>query len=175
MLATLRSLAPPEPPSVAVTVAARDLAAGTVIAPRDTTVTVLPDGAAPDGAVADPVGETLAAPVRRGEAVTDVRLAGQSAGRAVDGLVASPVRLPDADAVALLRPGDRIDLVATDARRGRTTTVAVGALVLAVPEAGDAVTGPLGGRIVVLGLPPAAVEQVQGAAVAMFLSYAYSD
>ena len=175
VLASLRTLAPPEPPSATVTIAAHDLAAGATLAPEDLAVAVLPRGSTPDGAVADPVGETLAAPVRRGEVVTDVRLVGHAATQPPAGLVATPVRLPDGSAVALLRAGDRIDLLATDARRGRTTTIAQRALVLGVPAADDAATGPLGGRIVLLALPEAAVEDVHGAAVAMFLSYAYAD
>ena len=58
----------------------------------------------------------LAGPVRAGEPLTDVRLVGASLAAAYPGAVAVPVRLPDAGMAALLRVGDRIDLVAADPR-----------------------------------------------------------
>jgi Flp pilus assembly protein CpaB len=173
--AALRVLAPPEPATVAVPVAAHDLPAGTVLGTDDVATARMPEGLTPAGASSDPRGATLAAPVRRGEVLTDARLVGQPAITAPDGLVAAPVRLPDAQAAALLRAGDRIDLLATDARHGRTTQVAVGALVLGVPPGGEAAAGPLGGRIVLLALPVASVETVSGAAVTLVLTYVYAD
>ena len=84
------------------------------------------------------------------------------------------MRLPDAAAAALLRPGDRIDLLATDARRRRSWAVAENALVMTVPPAVDAGTGPLGGRVVVLALPASSIEKVSAASVAEFVSWVYS-
>ena len=69
----------------------------------------------------DPVGEVLAAPLRAGEPVTDVRLVGARADDGQPGLVAVPVRLPDPGMVALLDVGDRIDVVATDPQEGGAT------------------------------------------------------
>ncbi len=174
--AALRALSPPPPATTAVTVAARDLPAGATLGSGDVTVERWPEASLPDGAVDSPVGEVLASPVRRGEPLTDARLVGQAAAAAPAGSVAAPVRLPDASAVALLRPGDRIDLVATDARRGRTELVAAGVLVLTVPpvDPGASAAGPLGGRIVVLALPASSVENVLSAAVRLFLTYSYA-
>jgi Flp pilus assembly protein CpaB len=158
-----------------VTVAAHDLAAGVVLAADDVRTARLPAAVVPAGPVADPVGATLAAPLRRGEVLTDVRLVGQPSAQPPPGLVAAPVRLPDEAAAALLRPGDRIDLLATDARRGRSWTVAEDTLVLSVPAAAESGAGPLGGRVVVLAVPASGVEKVAAASVAEFITWVYSD
>jgi Flp pilus assembly protein CpaB len=180
VVAGLRVLAPAPPPTVPVVVAARDLPGGVALSPSDLTLVdfpaaLVPAGMTSLGLAADPGGRVLAAPLRAGEPVTDVRLVGAPLAGADPGVVATPVRLPDAAAAALLRAGDRIDLLATDPRRGRTTQVADGAVVLAVPPQDEGGAGPLGGRIVLLALPSGTVEIVAGAAVDRFLSYAYSD
>ncbi len=172
--ASLRVVAPPAPALTAVTVAAHDLTAGAVLRADDLETARLPTTAVPAGPVADAVGATLAAPLRRGEVVTDVRLVGHPSAQPPPGLVAVPVRLPDEAAAALLRPGDRIDLLATDARRRRSWAVAEEALVLAVPPAVEGGTGPLGGRVVVLALPAASTDEVVAASVTEFVSWAYS-
>lgn len=108
------SPAPPETRDVVV--AARDLTGGTALAADHLTTRAVPPGAVPEGHVtADAVlGEVLAGPVRAGEMLTDVRLVGESmlAGWGEE-LVAAPVRIADAAAAELLRPGDRIDVLAT--------------------------------------------------------------
>ena len=84
---------------------------------RDLATVGFAAGTAPEALADDPVGRVLAAPLRAGEPVTDVRLVGP-ADRGPTRLVAVPVRLPDPGMVALLRVGDRIDLLATDPRGG---------------------------------------------------------
>ncbi|MEO3787149.1 SAF domain-containing protein [Actinocorallia sp. B10E7] len=121
-----------------VLVAARDLTGGTRLAPQDVQAVRLhppPSGAIsrlPDGAV-------LAAPVRRGEPLTDLRLLGPALLDAhAPGLVAAPVRVPDAALATLVRPGDRVD-------------------VLAVPDASLPASGPpapLATAVPVLAVPP---------------------
>src|SRR5687768_6050468 len=66
----------PAPPAVGVLTAARDLPAGAVIGDDDLVTVDFAPGSVPNGASGDLVGRTLAAPVRRGEPVTDVRLVG---------------------------------------------------------------------------------------------------
>lgn len=140
----------------AVVVSAADLPTGTVLADGDLVATGLPAGAVPAGAageVVDLVGRTLAGPVRRGEPVTDVRLVGPASWSAVPaGQVAAPVRLADLGVAALLRPGDRVDVLA-----GRPETpvqvVAADALVLTVGDATDP-TGTSAG-LLVLAVPEA--------------------
>ena len=104
------------------------------------------------GSRAGAVGRTLAAPVRAGEPVTDVRLVAPSLVAGYPGRVALPVRMADADAVALLRVGDRVSLVAADPRRGTASYVAVDVPVLALPAADSRARRPprLPGRLVVV-------------------------
>ncbi|WP_134767053.1 SAF domain-containing protein [Nocardioides sp. 1609] len=164
------------PPAVTVTVAARDLPAGEVVHERDLTTVELPADAVPAGLAAAATGRVLAAPVSRGEPLTEVRLvgAGMTAGR--PDLVAVPVRLPDAGAVALLRVGDVVDLVAADPQAGTASTVAPDATVLALPAADD-VTGATGmpGRLVVVGVAASEVTDLADATARAMLTYAWAN
>ena len=96
-----------------MTVAARDLPAGQVLGAADLVAVGFAPGSAPAGAVdvETTTGRTLAAPLRAGEPVTDVRLVGPGLTDGYPGLAAVPVRLPDAGMADLLQAGDRIDLV----------------------------------------------------------------
>ncbi|MFH8733662.1 MULTISPECIES: RcpC/CpaB family pilus assembly protein [unclassified Streptomyces] len=90
-------------------------------------------------------------------------------------MVSAPVRIADAAAVRLLRPGDRVDVVAAGAGAGAGDgqgsgrqggrVVAAGARVSSVPEspesAGDAVAE--GGALVVLSVPRATAARLAGA------------
>lgn len=177
-LASLRAVAAPAPETVEVLVAARDLAAGEPLSASDLAPAAWPSGSAPRGAVDDAVGRVLAAPLRAGEPVTDVRLVGPGLGRATSGLTAVPVRIPDAGAADLLRAGDRVDLLATDPADGRTRPVAEHVLVLAVPDdrstsAGLAQRAPAG-RLVVVAVPPALVTMLVSASVGQLISVAFS-
>jgi hypothetical protein len=59
------------------------------------------------------------------------------------GSVGVPVRLVEPTALALVHPGDRVDLLRVDETGGGTTAVAAGALVLSVTGANDPTTGGL--------------------------------
>ncbi|MEU8797276.1 RcpC/CpaB family pilus assembly protein [Spirillospora sp. NPDC048819] len=112
----LMALRPGPPPSVRVLAAARDLPAGTALAPTDLHHVNLPPAAVPSGALRSGTGRTLAAPMREGEPLTDARVVGDGLLRAYGpGTVATPVRIADADAVRLLHPGDHIDVLTTPA------------------------------------------------------------
>ena len=118
VLTGLSAVRPAPPPSVVVLAAARDLAPGAALALDDLRSVALPAAAAPSGVLrpgAAVLGRVVAGPVRRGEPLTDVRLVGPSLLASVPGAVAVPVRLADAGAAALLRPGDRIDVLAAPA------------------------------------------------------------
>ncbi|MFC7896448.1 hypothetical protein [Streptomyces sp. NPDC057381] len=87
--------------------------------------------------------------------------------------VSAPVRIADAATVRLLRPGDRVDVVAAgDGGVGDATVLARGARVTKVPEplggtAGDgtAVAGTAaGGALVVVSVPRATAHRLAGAA-----------
>lgn len=175
----LRVLAPPAPPTATALVAARDLPAGRVLTPGDLTSTRLPPGALPHGAVppsAPPLGRALAAPLRRGEPLTDVRLVGPglTAGQP-PGTVAVPIRLADAGQAALLAAGDVLDLLTTDPRgAGPSRVLARTAVVLAVPEASAGTDGALPGRLVVVALRSDDVYHVTAASVASYVTYTWS-
>ncbi|MCH1865284.1 RcpC/CpaB family pilus assembly protein [Nocardioides sp. CFH 31398] len=175
--AGLHATMPPPPPRVLVMTAASDLAAGSVVTPDDLVATGFTPGSVPDGLADDPVGRVLAAPLRRGEPVTDARLVAPSLLEDYPGLVAVPVRLPDAGAAGLLRAGDLIDLVAADPQGSTATTVATDAAVLAVPSADPAESGSGGsggsappGRLVVLAVEPTEVAGVADASARLFLT-----
>ena len=175
MLAALRTLAPPPVPTVEVLVAARDLAAGSVVGADDVVPAAYSPGLAPHGLADDPVGRVLAAPLRQGEPVTDVRLVGPSLTEGYAGLVAVPVRLPDAGAVALLTVGDRIDMVATDPEAGDRADAGIRrARGRAARPAVDGDGAGITGRLVVVGAPPGVAEHIAAAAVGDFLSFAFS-
>ena len=136
--AGLRSVSPPAPTLVAVTVAAHDLPGGSVLRPSDLTRARLPPAAVPAGTLpVSAVGRTLAGPVRSGEPVTDVRLIGAGlVASLAPGMVATPVRLADSAIGSLISPGDLVDVLAAPAdpaARTTTTVVATGVRVLAVP------------------------------------------
>ncbi|TWG03763.1 Flp pilus assembly protein RcpC/CpaB [Streptomyces brevispora] len=89
-------------------------------------------------------------------------------------LVSAPVRIADAATVRLLRPGDRVDVIAsgtgtdTDAR-----VLAKGARVAQVPETsadGSMENGTLNGALVVLSVPRATAATLAGAGVSAGLA-----
>jgi len=174
-VAALRATAPPPEPTVPVLVAADDLAAGARITGADLTTVEFRPGSEPAGLVEDPVGRTLATSLRRGEPLTDVRLLGPSLTDGHPGMVATPVRIPDAAMASLLRAGDRVDVLAADPQGGPTTELAASALVLALPApVDDGVADALPGRLVVLGLAAGDVTEVAGASVTHYLTVAYA-
>jgi Flp pilus assembly protein CpaB len=152
----LLTLRPPAAPTVPVLVAARDLPGGVTLHGGDLRSAALPAAAVPDGAVrSGATGRLLSGPLRRGEALTDVRLAGRDL---LDGygpgMVATPVRIADAGAVRLLHSGDRVDVLATaDSPEGMVSprparAVAQGVPVLAVPGGASGAVGDQGALIV---------------------------
>lgn len=180
---SLGVLAPQAEAGVAVVVAARDLAAGTALTVDDLRVADVPPGLAPAGASASPValvGRVLAAPLRRGEPLTDVRLAGASLlAAASEGLVAVPVRIADAASAGLVTAGDRVDVLAAASSAGAAgagagsaappyaAVVASDAQVLAVPTAvqdgGD-------GALIIVATTPSVAARLAAAAVTSRLS-----
>lgn len=165
---------PAPPATVTVALAARDLPSGTVLAAADLTRVSVPEGVALARTPTDIVGRTLAAPVRRGEPVTDVRLVGPALVSAFPGRLALPVRIPDPGVVALLRVGDRIDVIGVDPQGGGTAAVATDVPVLALPAAkpDEASGSGLGGRLVVVAALPGEVDQIADAAVTRYLAVA---
>lgn len=161
-LAGLRAITPRPPPTVTVWAAAHDLTGGRPLTLADLTKLALPASAVPAGALRPAVnvaGRLLAAPLRRGEALTDVRLLGPSllAALPTPGLVAIPIRVADGSAAAaVVKAGDLVDVleVADPSAGGprHPVTVATRVPVLTVPGAGD---GTDGAGLVVLAATPA--------------------
>jgi len=171
--AGLHAATAPPPARVDVLVAARDLPSGAVLGPGDLTFVPFAPGSVPDDLATSTAGRTLAAAVRRGEPVTDVRLVGPGLADGHPGLTAVPVRLPDAGMVGLLAAGDRIDLVAADPQGTGARVVAAGVPVLAVPGA-DADDGGVAGRLVVVGAADETeVTRIADAAVRDFLTFTF--
>jgi hypothetical protein len=116
----------------------------------------------------------LAAPVRDGEALTDLRLVAPGLLDGYPGLVATPVRVADAASVALLRVGDRIDLVAADPEGRGAEPVARQAPVIALPRAAAVEQDLQGGGLVVVAVPQAEALTLARVAVSHVLSYVLS-
>jgi pilus assembly protein CpaB len=131
--------AAPEP--VPVVVAARPLDAGRALDAGDLALARWPPGTAPPGGVAEPallVGRVLAGSVHAGEPLTDTRLVGPGLTALLPrGQVAAPVRLADLAVAALVRTGDRVDVLATAPGAGEAETLAAGVRVLAAGGSGD--------------------------------------
>jgi len=174
VVAAVHAARPAAGPTVSVTVAAHDLTSGTVLAPGDLRLRRYPADVAPVGSDIRAVGRTLAAPVREGEPVTDLRLVTPSLVAGYPDRVALPVRIADGDAVGLLRAGDHIDLVAADPRRGSAAYVAIDVPILALPAPTDheGAGAGLTGRLVVVAALPSEVDQIAGAAATDLLSVA---
>ncbi|MER7565767.1 hypothetical protein ACGFWE_30255 [Streptomyces sp. NPDC048523] len=82
--------------------------------------------------------------------------------RAVE-TVSAPVRIADGATVRLLRPGDRVDVIAAEesALGGDARVVARGARVTKVPEPADGVSE--GGALIVLSVPRSTAARLAGA------------
>lgn len=184
--AALRAVSPLPPETVTVTVTARDLPAGTVVAAGHLDQRRIDPGLVPHGLLesADLHGRTLATAVRAGEMLTDARAVSPGLLAGYPGSVAVPVRIPDAGSVGLLRVGDRIDVTAADPRgTGGADVVAEDVAVVALPA--DPGTAPgsgvgtglgtgLGGRLVVLATSPSTAQDLAWAGANRHLSFVLS-
>ena len=176
VVAAISAASDPAPITVPVTVAARDLPAGTTLEDADVTTAAFAPGSEPAGLPDATAGRVLAAPVSAGEPVTEVRLVGPGLADGHPGLSAVPLRLPDPGMVGLLRVGDLVDLVAADPQGRGATMIAADVPVLAIPAADDTQTGAgLPGRLVVVGLTPSEVTDVAQAALASFVTFTWSS
>jgi pilus assembly protein CpaB len=143
---------PARPPAaIPVAVAALDLPAGTTLSGPDVAVARLPPGVVPRGVVPDGqplVGRVLAGAVRAGEPLTDARLVGPGLTALLPAdQVAAPVRLADLAVAGLVRPGDRVDVLAALPDAERAEVVAAGALVLAAPPSASDDGDPAAGLL----------------------------
>lgn len=151
VLSGLAAAAPEGPPTVSVVRAADALDGGARLTEQDLEVVELVAAAAPEGVIADPaelVGRTLAAPVPRGQVLTALAVV---SARASPGRVLAPLRLSDPDAVALLRAGDLVDVLAADAQSEQAFVAGRAVRVVTVPSPLDPESGadPAGALVLV--------------------------
>ncbi|KAB8186989.1 flagellar biosynthesis protein FlgA [Nonomuraea phyllanthi] len=152
-------------PSPTVLVATRDLAPGP-LAPGDLAPAAL--NHPPAGAVRTPAaGQVLASPMRKGEALTDVRLVRSF--RLPPGMVATPVRIADAAAVRLLSPGATITVLAAGEEGQPARAVAEEVRVITIPPA-DQASGAAHGALVVLATTTTQAAELASAQTAGHLS-----
>lgn len=172
--AGLQAAAAPPAEKTLVLTAARDLPSGTVLVPGDLEAVPFAPDTVPSGVVASrsaAVGRTTAGPVRAGEPITDVRMVSGSLLTAFPGRVATPVRIGDPAAVALLEVGDRVDVLAADPQ-GRTEAVVVAedTPVIAIPRSAKSPSVATPGALVVLATSEETARRLATASVARYLS-----
>lgn len=177
MLTAVRAASAEPSPEVEVVVAADDLPGGSTVRPQDLTFAALSADSLPSGTLRSPttvVGRVLAAPMRAGEAMTDLRLVAPGLLDGYPGLVATPVRVADAASVGLLRVGDRVDLVAADPEGRSAVPVARGAPVVALPRSAAVDQDLQRGGLVVVAVPEAEALTLARLGVSHVLSYVLS-
>lgn len=166
VLTGLAAVAPPAPPTTTVVRTRAALAGGALMTADDLEVVDLPERDLPDrtvGELGDLVGRRLAAPVPRNQVLTETALTSADASVGV-GRVLAPVRLADADVVALLRPGDLVDVLSSAADGGATGTVARSVRVVTVPAQDPDDQGTSAGALVVLDVDAGDAEPLARAA-----------
>lgn len=84
-------------------------------------------------------------------------------------LVSAPVRIADAATVRLLRPGDRVDVIASEGSGADARVLAKGARVTQVPQ-GSAEGSMETGALVVLSVPRATAAALAGVGVSAGLA-----
>jgi pilus assembly protein CpaB len=171
----LQSSTAPPPATQPVWTAAHDLVSGTVLTRDDLARTGFAPGSVPAAAVRSldaVVGRTLATPLGSGEPITPAHLTGSELLAGYPGRSAVAIRIPDSDVVALLTPGQRVALVASDPQGGvPPERVADDAAVLTVPEPDtDLAAGTLAGRLVVVAVPREEADAVVAAGTTRYLS-----
>ncbi|MCG2800860.1 MAG: SAF domain-containing protein [Cellulomonas sp.] len=165
----LQVLRPAPAGTVAITVTAREIDAGAALVAADLRTVAVPSAAAPAAARRAPaelVGSTVALALPAGTPVVPGLLAGTLHGPA--GTVVAVVRLADPALVALLSPGDRLDVLGTDDLGGPGRVLARRALVLPQQTGSGTGAGGLGcadqvSATVVLAVDPDEVSALSGA------------
>jgi Flp pilus assembly protein CpaB len=174
VLLAMAGMRPAPAPTTELWVAGRDLRGGETLTAAHLERRSAPPGMVPAGALGpgDLVGRLLAAPVRRGEPLTDLRVMGRSLLDGYgDGTVASPVRLADPGVSRLLTVGDLVDVLAAagpglDAapRPVAARTVARGARVALVAAAADPGAGAEASIVLLVTSPRDALGLAEAAA-----------
>jgi Flp pilus assembly protein CpaB len=116
---TVHQLTPPPASTVTALAAARDLPAGAAMLVSDLEEVQIPPGMMTSGSFqksGDVTGKQLAAPLRKGQLVTDAQLLGPGllAGTP-PGSAAVPLRMADPSSIQLVSPGQLVNVVLTRA------------------------------------------------------------
>jgi len=165
----------PRDGQIGVVVAKHDISPGSTLTVDDVIVESRSAPGIPDGALREPsaaVGSTLAAPTRRGEVITDVRLLGSRLTTAAAGPDARmvPLHLADPALPDLLRAGDVVDVLAGPENTGAAAdqsaaeVIATDARVVLVSERRKTPTSA-DERVVLVALPRHSANTVAGAAL----------
>ncbi len=187
VLVAVRTTQPDQAATEAVLVVSHDIAPGALIGPDDVAVARWPVGLAPPDVLRTPdalPGRPVATRLTSGEAVLPARFVSPALVAAYgDGLVATPVRLADAGAAALLREGDLVDVLAAapgaagdpGASPARVVAAAVRVVLAGAPSTGsdDALGAAISvsdGSLVVLATSSEAAAAIAGAAATSRLS-----
>lgn len=114
---TVHQLTPAPVSTVTALAAARDLSAGAAISPADVSAVRVPPGMMADGFLqnaGDAAGKQLAAPLRKGQLLTDAQILGPGllAGTP-PGSAAVPLRMADPSSIQLVSPGQLVNVVLT--------------------------------------------------------------
>lgn len=173
LFASLSALAPRQPDSTAVVVAARDLASGDRIAAGDVRLIDMPTQFVPKSAltsVDDAVGGTLTGAQATGSVLTAAGLMSTRPPGMPGGERLVPFRVPDAGIAALLHVGDRISVVGTTADGG-AVDLAADVRVAALPtEPADAFAAGRSGALVVVAADADTAAKLAAAAGQMPMS-----
>jgi pilus assembly protein CpaB len=116
---TVHQLTPAPADTATTLAAARDLPAGTALTAADLAPAKIPPQLVNAGSITDPreaTGKQLAAPLRKGQLLTDSQLLGPGllAG-APPGSAAVPLRMADPSSIQLVSPGQLVNVVLTGA------------------------------------------------------------
>jgi pilus assembly protein CpaB len=113
----VHQLTPAPARTVSIMAAARDLPAGANLSGSDVRTVSVPPAVVPDGTFSDSAGingKQLAAPLRKGQLVTDTQLVGPGLlTGAPPGSAAVPLRMADPSSIQLVSPGQLVNVVLT--------------------------------------------------------------
>ena len=137
VLALAAALTAPPEPSTRVTVAARDISTGATISAADLTTASVPDRLLPTRAVTDPgsiTGRIATAGVTKGSVITEATSFSEGSSASAPGRLVVPVRVQDATAGRIVRPGQRIVLIASGSGTSPARILTRDAIVVTVPD-----------------------------------------
>ncbi|HEY5821402.1 MAG TPA: RcpC/CpaB family pilus assembly protein, partial [Propionibacteriaceae bacterium] len=157
---------PEGPPTLRVVRATSQLMGGATLASADLELADVVEDEAPDGALLDPadvVGKVVAAPIARGQVLTELAVVGPAG--VSPGKVVAPLRLADADLAALLKPGERVDVLVADQQTTKAAVVASAVRVVAVPAMANPDQQTQAGALVLVEVDPGQAAALAQASV----------